>query len=204
MCYNAAHPTIWAKLFNIYSEDDISKKIIKNYNNYYNGIPGSTGWFIDQEIMYNNLINYEHLKVLMSDENLGYILVRVLDYKGSESIGSTSWCIVSSKDQFKSYVGDNNYQYFFFNFGEGIPAKLKMLAFTMDQNGEISYSHDRYNAEFENPVKYLKSIGVNDKIIKINSRERAIRTLDRFSKINDRYHGSILFSDSGNNNINIE
>lgn len=64
MCYNAAHSSIWAKLFNIYSEDDISKKIIENYNNYYDGIPGSTGWFIDQEIMYNNLIKYEHLKVL--------------------------------------------------------------------------------------------------------------------------------------------
>ena len=143
----------------------------------------------------------EHLRVLMSDENLGYILVRVLDYMGSESIGSTSWCIVSSKDQFESYVGNkSNYQYFFFNFGTGIRANLKMLAFTMDQNGEISYSHDRYNAEFENPVKYLKSIGVNDKIIKINSRERAIRTLDRFSKTNDRLHNSNYEYE----NINIE
>jgi hypothetical protein len=142
----------------------------------------------------------EHLRVLMSDENLGHILVRVLDYKGSESIGSTSWCIVSSKDQFESYVGNNNYQYFFFNFGVGIPAKLKMLAFTMDPNGEISYSHDRYNSQFENTVKYLKSIGVNDKILKINSRERAIRTLDRFSKTNDRLHGSNYEYE----NINIE
>jgi hypothetical protein len=142
----------------------------------------------------------EHLRVLMSDENLGHILVRVLDYKGSESIGSTSWCIVSSKDQFESYVGNNNYQYFFFNFGVGIPAKLKMLAFTMDPNGEISYSHDRYNSQFENTVKYLKSIGVNDKILKINSRERAIRTLDRFSKTNDRLHNSNYEYE----NINIE
>jgi hypothetical protein len=142
----------------------------------------------------------EHLRVLMSDENLGHILVRVLDYKGSESIGSTSWCIVSSKDQFESYVGNNNYQYFFFNFGVGIPAKLKMLAFTMDPNGEISYSHDRYNSQFENTVKYLKSIGVNDKILKINYRERAIRTLDRFSKTNDRLHNSNYEYE----NINIE
>jgi len=143
----------------------------------------------------------EHLKVLMSDENLGHILVRVLDYKGSESIGSTSWCIVYSEAQFDSYVGkNNNYQYFFFNFGAGIPANLKMLAFTMNLNDTIIYSHDRYNANFQHTVKYLKSIGVNDKIIKINSRERAIRTLDRFSKTNDLSHDE----DYGEIWINIE
>ena len=64
MCYNASHPDNWAKIFNIYSEKDIEQKIIENYNNSYNGIPGSIGWFIDQEIMYKNLINYEHLKIL--------------------------------------------------------------------------------------------------------------------------------------------
>ena len=64
MCYNASHPDNWSKLFNIYSEKDIENKIIENYNNNYDGIPGSTGWFIDQEIMYKNLINYENLKVL--------------------------------------------------------------------------------------------------------------------------------------------
>lgn len=64
MCYNASHPDNWSKLFNIYSEKDIEDRIIENYNECYNGIPGSTGWFIDQEIMYKKLINYEHLKIL--------------------------------------------------------------------------------------------------------------------------------------------
>ena len=64
MCYNAAHPLLWSKLFNIYSEEDIERRIRENYNDRYNGIPGSTGWFIDQEIMYKTLINYENLKVL--------------------------------------------------------------------------------------------------------------------------------------------
>jgi len=64
MCYNASHPDNWSKIFNIYSEKDIEEKIIESYNSSYNGIPGSIGWFIDQEIMYKKLINYEHLKVL--------------------------------------------------------------------------------------------------------------------------------------------
>ena len=38
--------------------------IYKNYHDSYDGIPGSSGWFIDQEIMYKKLINYPTLKVL--------------------------------------------------------------------------------------------------------------------------------------------
>jgi hypothetical protein len=64
MCYNASHPSIWSKLFNIYNENDIENRIIENYNNNYDGIPGSTGWCIDQEIMYKHLINYENLHIL--------------------------------------------------------------------------------------------------------------------------------------------
>ena len=64
MCYNAAHPQIWGKLFGIHNEEDVKQKIYENYNVHYNGVPGSTGWFIDQLIMYQRLIHYEHLKVL--------------------------------------------------------------------------------------------------------------------------------------------
>jgi hypothetical protein len=64
MCYNAAHPSLWAKLFKIYSESDIELQIQNTYDNSYDGIPGSTGWFIDQKIMYKVLINYPQLKVL--------------------------------------------------------------------------------------------------------------------------------------------
>jgi hypothetical protein len=64
MCYNAAHPKIWSKLFGITNENDIKNKINDTYLLNYDGIPGSTGWFIDQEIMYKNLIHYEHLKIL--------------------------------------------------------------------------------------------------------------------------------------------
>ena len=64
MCYNAANPKIWSKLFHINNENDIEKKILENYDIHYDSIPGSIGWFIDQEIMYKNLINYENLKIL--------------------------------------------------------------------------------------------------------------------------------------------
>jgi hypothetical protein len=64
MCYNASHPSTWSKVFDIQNENDIYNKIIDNYNHNYNGIPGSTGWFIDQQIMFKYLKNYKHLKIL--------------------------------------------------------------------------------------------------------------------------------------------
>ena len=64
MCYNAAHPSAWAKVFNIYSTADIECRITENYQQSYVGQPGYSGWFIDQEIMYKHLINYPGLVVL--------------------------------------------------------------------------------------------------------------------------------------------
>lgn len=64
MCYNAAHPSTWGKVFNISNEDDIEEIINNTYANNYSGVPGKEGWFTDQLIMYKNLINYPHLKVL--------------------------------------------------------------------------------------------------------------------------------------------
>jgi len=64
MCYNAAHPSVWGSCFGIKTVDDIERKIYENYQISYNGIPGSDGWYIDQVIMYNALINYPNLKVL--------------------------------------------------------------------------------------------------------------------------------------------
>jgi hypothetical protein len=64
MCYNAAHPKTWGKVFNIHDDNDIRNQLNENYHSEYNGIPGSIGWSIDQEVMYKKLIHYEHLKIL--------------------------------------------------------------------------------------------------------------------------------------------
>jgi hypothetical protein len=64
MCYNAAHPHTWSKIFDIKSESDIENAINQSYNLTYDGTPGCLGWNIDQQIMYNKLIDYSHLKIL--------------------------------------------------------------------------------------------------------------------------------------------
>jgi hypothetical protein len=64
MCYNSAHPKTWGKIFNVHNNDDICSRLCENYNFNYDGTPGKTGWYTDQEIMYKKLIHYPHLKVL--------------------------------------------------------------------------------------------------------------------------------------------
>jgi hypothetical protein len=63
MCYNAAHPATWAKVFDIYSEEDIDDQLEINNPSNYQDHEGD-GWFTDQFIMYRRLVNYENLKVL--------------------------------------------------------------------------------------------------------------------------------------------
>ena len=64
MCYNAAHPSTWSTVFNIKTEKDIENALINNYNSDYNGIPGTVGWYSDQELMFNKLKSYSYLRVL--------------------------------------------------------------------------------------------------------------------------------------------
>ncbi len=64
ICYNSAHPSLWSKIFDIYTATDIENVLYQNYNRQYNGIPDCEGWFLDQIIMYNHLHNYSNLKIL--------------------------------------------------------------------------------------------------------------------------------------------
>ena len=64
MCYNAAHPHTWSEVFQVKSREDISARIREHYQANYTGVPGDTGWYIDQEVMYKYVIPYPHLKEL--------------------------------------------------------------------------------------------------------------------------------------------
>lgn len=64
MCYNAAHPHTWSKAFGVTSAEDVENKIRSNYPSQYSGVPGSSGWWTDQEIMYRHLMAYPRLHIL--------------------------------------------------------------------------------------------------------------------------------------------
>ena len=64
VCYNAAHPKTWGKVFGIESEKDIEDALYRNYVADCDGVPGSTGWFFDQLTLFEKLTVYPKLKVL--------------------------------------------------------------------------------------------------------------------------------------------
>jgi hypothetical protein len=134
-------------------------------------------------------IGEKHLSIKYTNDKMGHILVRVIDYQGARDIGSTSWCIVGDERTFNNYVKEGYVQYFFFNFSDDVEDNLKMLAFTMNESsdndpvGYITASHDRFDRVFNDPVGYLVKIGVHKKILVINSREKAkYRLVRNFNK----------------------
>jgi len=95
--YNAAHPSCWSKVFGIKTMEDIDIELRKNYNKNYDGVPGSHGWYIDQELLYRKLIHYERLHVL----NRGITRLEAETYKHHLSKGDTNF--VSQYDDFHAH-----------------------------------------------------------------------------------------------------
>ena len=56
ICYNIANSSIWKKIFNIGSIDEVISILKQNYNPDYIGTKNCPGWYSDQVILYNYLI----------------------------------------------------------------------------------------------------------------------------------------------------
>ena len=129
------------------------------------------------------------ISVKLADRNKQMILARIIKYSASKELGSTSWCIVGEEHYFNQYTEDGkNYQYFFFNFNSDIPNNEKMIAFTMDKSNNVTASHDRYDNQFNGPVKYLSGLGILPKIFEINSRERTASRLNDLGEYKGGYN----------------
>lgn len=112
------------------------------------------------------------LKVVYDkDEKL---LVLVNSFEGLRLIGSPSWCIYDSKEQYANYTADNRNQYVFFNFDENVDENYVMIGFTMNGN-QISASHLMDDTHIDNVINYLNSIGVYPKIKLINTEIENIK-----------------------------
>lgn len=117
--------------------------------------------------------NQDTIEIRFVDKEKQLILAQIKTYEGSQAVGSKSWCIVGSVEQWNEYTR-NAFQYFLFNFNAKGPEE-KMIAFTLDENNKVTASHDRYDGEFPNPIPYLSKLGIRDRVFTINSRLRAQR-----------------------------
>ena len=62
MCYVVARPSTWRDIFTVKTFEDI-KGLLKEWNNWvkYEGKKGGEGWFADQQILYDYIVNqWEH------------------------------------------------------------------------------------------------------------------------------------------------
>jgi hypothetical protein len=76
ICYVVAHPSVWKEIFKIDSFEDIAA-LLKEWNSYvnYEGKRGGEGWFADQEILYDYIVNqWEHPEKLSfkNDEQMSF------------------------------------------------------------------------------------------------------------------------------------
>lgn len=104
------------------------------------------------------------------------VILLVSSYEALREVGSPSWCIYDSKDQFNNYTdyGRHN-QYVFYDFsGNFTDINYTMIGFTM--NGEaITASHLMDDGHIQSVFQYLNSIGVYPKIRTINKELEGIR-----------------------------
>ena len=67
MCYNAGHPKIWSKIFNINSINDIITRLKGTCFDNTSFEVSEKGWYIDQRVLFSNIIHYPHWKILNRD-----------------------------------------------------------------------------------------------------------------------------------------
>jgi hypothetical protein len=64
ICYTLASPTTWSRVNNVGNKMDIDTKLAKVFeatsrNGSYQGIHGGSGWFVDQEVLYEEIVAFE-------------------------------------------------------------------------------------------------------------------------------------------------
>jgi hypothetical protein len=107
--------------------------------------------FIDKNTKKYNLnsltkfIKQTNSKVLKVDTEEKLVLAEIHDYKASKKLGSNNWCISYSENNWNSYTGGTNRQFFVWNLQEEPINKNYLIGFTVDQFGNIINIHDKFD-----------------------------------------------------------
>lgn len=76
ICYNVANSKTWKKIFNINNINDIKNFLILKYNVNYDGKKNCDGWYSDQKILFEYLMNYSKKNVneliILNDNDIEY------------------------------------------------------------------------------------------------------------------------------------
>lgn len=98
----------------------------------------SSLWSLSQ---YKKIIIDNNLKIQQHESPLNTLLIEVKDYYTCKTLGSQSWCIVESENDFNFYLKKFNRQFILFDFNLDIESNESMIGFTVDYRGTVSSSH---------------------------------------------------------------
>lgn len=149
--------SLLVELYKVSSDKIITQKLIKNKIAKYKD-PQSFYVFLNNHV--NILSNWtiESFEQKFKDLNLKYqvinnkIIARIENFNQIESIGSQSWCIVTSEDFFEQYT-ENSDQFLLFNFNLRSHELHSFIAFTK-KNDVITYAHLKDDSKCD--LDYIK------------------------------------------------
>jgi hypothetical protein len=89
--------------------------------------------------------------IIVEDDNK--IIIKIEDFKQSNIMGSSSWCIARDEHYFKSYVGDYNHQYFIYDFSKDSSDNESMIGITLTPELDCEAAHAKNDDDVTNDKK---------------------------------------------------
>lgn len=83
--------------------------------------------------------------VISSDDNK--LLIRINSFEESQLLGSSSWCISREKSHFLNYTGNNNQQYFMYDFNKQSRDNDCLVGCTLGSNLKLKVAHYKNDQE---------------------------------------------------------
>lgn len=101
----------------------------------------------------------QNTQIVHKNENL--LIIEVMDFKSSKTLGSQSWCISNYENDWDDYVSDNSKQFFVYNFTKDSKKKDSMIGITLkDKKGQdklvLKASHYKDDSSVEKDSYNLK------------------------------------------------
>lgn len=128
---------------------------------------------------YIKKIKKEKIKIISNTNNK--IIVRLLDYKSCQNLGSKMWCITHNKYYYELYTSKFKVQYVIFDFNKEITDKSSMIGITVKPNGEIAdaYYRDNTNVDKNLITDYLPGKPKNEilKELKKHDNQKAFEII---------------------------
>ena len=121
-------------------------------------------------------------KIFIEDIDNGFIMAEILDYSASKEMGSSDWCIVTSKSSFDNYTRGTRRQFFMWDFSEDITSSMFLIGFTSNEIGQITNIHDKYDISLSGNIPQkikdsLKSVDIS--IDPFEYKQRILKEIEK-------------------------